>query len=835
MRYGIDYTFASKPENSCLMKNLMYFLLCDIIIVALVVLTSCGRQDECVSIVPAPVCMEQHTGCFPITESTCISVDHESQTTTASLFAHMFEKPAGFVPNVCKDCPKADIRLHTDCSMKDESYRLYVRSEGIDIYASGSPGFYYALQTVRQVLPAEIESDVLSPDVKWEVPLMTVYDEPRFEYRGLMVDVSRYFLEKDSLLEIIDCMSMLKLNNLHLHLTDDNGWRIEIKKYPLLTSVGAWRVDRGDVPFPDRHNPQEGEPTPIGGYYTQDDIREIVDYAARRQVNVIPEIDMPAHSNSALAAYPQYACPNVDKFIGVLPGLGGPNADIIYCAGNDDVLVFLKNVIDEVCELFPSRYIHLGGDEAWKTYWKTCELCQNRIRQEGLEDEEALQGWFMSQMNDYLKDKGRVMMGWDEMTLGGVPEGAVVFGWRGNGYAALEAAGKGHDFVMTPSQRLYLIRYQGPQWFEPLTYFGNSTLQNVYEYEPVGQDWSSEYQDGLMGIQGSMWTEFCDCPEDVTYQIFPRLAAVAEVAWTPSAIKDWRRFLKSLDAFNSHLDHKGVVYAKSMYNIQHNVRPVEDGLLAVSLKCERPDVDIRYTTDGSDPHAASPVFREDISVDAPVVIKAATFFTGGSRAGKVLELPIGRNKATACRVYSGQPSAGCMVNGVRGSLKQTDFEWCHFYDDATIVVDLGKVTKVGEVAVGALTNYGMAFNKPAGIIVSLSSDGKNYSPAGRKTWCRSDIFCQGNFIEDLDIEFPSRPARYVKLRITHPGVCPKGHIREGQSSKYCFDEIVVREGTLSLVDGDRLCRPPHKLYGERHTELNRSQKDLFKWSDAGGL
>lgn len=835
------------------MKNMVYCFLCNLLLIALIILTSCGRQSDVVAIVPAPVYMEQEDGGFVIDENTCISVADKSQRCVAGWFAGLFEKSAGFVPSLSERNPYAGIRFFNDPCLSAESYRMYVDDDHIDIYASEASGFFYALQTVRVALPAQIESDVLSPDVEWKVPSMTVYDAPRFPYRGLMVDVSRYFLPREDLLEIIDCMAMLKLNNLHLHLTDDNGWRIEIKKYPLLTQIGAWRADRGDTPFPDRHNPVKGEPTPIGGYYTQDDIREIVTYAAERHINVIPEIDMPAHSNSALAAYPQYACPVVDKHIGVLPGLGGTNADIIYCAGNDEVFDFLKDIIDEVCELFPSEYIHLGGDEAWKTYWKICPYCQERIESENLDDEEALQGWFMAGMNDYLRSKGRTMMGWDEVTNSRIPEGAVVFGWRGHGEAALKAAQRGHEFVLTPSEQLYLIRYQGPQWFEPLTYFGNSTLKDVYDYEPVRQDWPVEYRELLLGIQGSMWTEFCDCPDDVTYQIFPRLAAVAEVAWAPAMKKDWERFLKGLDSFNMHLDSKEVAYAKSMYNVQHTVSSAGGGRLAVSLHCERPDVTIRYTTDGAEPDALSRPYVGNIMIDSPVLMKAATFHRSGLKAGETLELPIGRSKSTACRVISGRPAANLLVNGVDGSLRQTDFEWCHFHDDAVITIDLGKVTEVDEVTIGTLTNYGMAFNRPSSISVSLSVDGADFTPAGQKGWTAEDIFCQGNFRDDVTISFMPRPARYVKVEASHPGLCPEGHIRSGQMSKFCFDEIGVNGPPEPLVSDFLVCRQPHVLYGEKKAGLSfsggagkdtatagtvmsgKSRKDLIRWSVSGGM
>lgn len=836
---GIELTIPSqqKPKSAFLMKNMVYCIICNILLVALVILTSCSRQVERVTIVPVPVHMEVEHGNFVITDNTIISIEDESQRPVAEWFAGLFRTPAGNMPVVTNNPAEAGIRLMCDPSLGSESYRLYVGRRGIDIHAADAAGAFYALQTVRQALPAALESDVPSPEVVWKVPSMTVYDSPRFPYRGLMVDVSRYFLPKDDLLEIIDCMAMLKLNNLHLHLTDDNGWRIEIRNYPLLTQIGAWRADRPDVPFPDRSNPVEGEPTPIGGYYSQDDIREIVAYAAERHVNVIPEIDIPAHSNSALAAYPDLACPVVDKFIGVLPGLGGRNADIIYCAGNDDVFEFLRNVLDEVCELFPSEYIHLGGDEAWKTYWKICPHCQERISDEELKDEEALQGWFMSQMNDYLKSKGRTMMCWDEVTNSRIPEDAVVFGWREDGAAALKAARLGHRFVMTPAEKLYLIRYQGPQWFEPLTYFGNSTLSDVYEYDPV-QDCPAELESLLMGIQGSMWTEFCECPEDVAYQIFPRLAAVAENAWSSCGKSNWADFLRRMDGFLNRLEAKGVTYSKAMYNIQHEAVSDGEGTVAVTLQCERPDVVIRYTMDGSDPCADSPVYSGAISIGEAVMLKAATFFPDGSQAGTLLELPVGWSKATACRVMSGRPAANVLTNGVRGSLRQTDFEWCHFHDDAVIVVDLGQVSEIRQVVIGTLTNYGMAFNRPSSISLSLSVDGIDYVPACSCGWSDEEIFREGNFKDDVVFSFIPCPARYVKIKAVHPGVCPEGHIRSGQLSRFCFDEINVYGPPAYSGQNARkstMFRPQQKQSSVMDKISDKSQKDFLRWSSLGGM
>lgn len=328
------------------------------------------------SLVPCPVAIVPGTGNFQFTAKTVFAVENEEQAEVVKQFTALFTNAAGFTPRIKTESKKGDVYLLTDASLDSEAYLLEITSKKIRIYASDVQGFFYALQSIRQLLPAAIEGTQVV-NALWAVPAMTITDRPRFSYRGLMVDVSRFFTPKENLLRIIDCMAMLKLNKLHLHLTDDNGWRIEIKRYPLLTEIGSRRVERPGAPFFARRNARQGEPTVEKGFYTQDDIREIVSYAMARHIEVIPEIEMPAHSNAALASYPLLACPVVDKYIGVLPGLGGAHADIIYCAGNDSVYTFLEGVIDEIVDLFQSRYIHLGGDEAWKVNWKNVRVVRH--------------------------------------------------------------------------------------------------------------------------------------------------------------------------------------------------------------------------------------------------------------------------------------------------------------------------------------------------------------------------------------------------------------------------------------------------------------------------
>ncbi|EIY32156.1 glycoside hydrolase family 20 protein [Bacteroides cellulosilyticus] len=743
------------------------------------------------SLVPCPVSLVPGTGNFHFSAKTSFAVENEGQAEQVRQFTELLTRAGGFTPRIKVDSRKGDVCLVTDATLKSEAYKLEITIKKITIRASDLQGFYYALQSIRQLLPSAIESEQVTENVDWTVPALTITDQPRFGYRGLLVDVARFFSPKENLLRIIDCMAMLKLNKLHLHLVDDNGWRIEIKKYPLLTEIGSCRVDRPGKTFPERRNPRQGEPTVEKGFYTQDEIREIVRYAQERHIEVIPEIEMPAHSNAALAAYPLLSCPVVDKFIGVLPGLGGNHADVIFCAGNDSVFTFLQDILDEVLELFPSKYIHLGGDEARKTHWEECPLCQTRMKAESLENTEELQGYFMARVARYVQNKGREVIGWDELTNARIPEGSIILGWQGYGQAALKAAELGHRFIMTPARILYLIRYQGPQWFEPITYFGNNTLKDVYDYEPVQKDWTPQAASLLMGVQACMWTEFCNSPADVDYLLFPRLSALAEVAWTKPARKNWASYLKAMDHFNEHLAAKGIVYARSMYNIQQTVTPKE-GRLQVELDCIRPDVQVRYTMDGSVPTAQSPLYTKPLMLTEAKTIKAATF-AGNEQLGQMLELPVIWNKATAKPVKSaGTGDLYMLTNGIRGSQKYTDLEWCSWMksDTVTFTLDLKKPELVNKLTLGSITNYGMAVHKPAEIEVWISGDDKEYRKVGECSYTKNEIFREGVFREDIPFEIGTE-ARYVRVVARGAGDCPFTHVRPGQEARIYFDEIII--------------------------------------------
>lgn len=772
------------------MKHTLSILLA--LLLSPIVAVQANYLTQNIPIVPTPVQLVPGEGNYRFSAETVFSVENAGQAEIVRNFINLFTRSAGFTPRLIEGSTAGDVCFITDRGLKSEAYQLDVTPNRIVVKASDVKGFFYALQTVRLLLPASIENARnVGGNPDWTVPSVRISDEPRFGYRGLLLDAARFFIPKENVLRIIDCMAMLKINKLHFHLCDDNGWRLEIKKHPRLTEVGAWRVDRTDVPFHSRRNPQLGESTPIGGFYTQEDMKEIIAYAADRQIEVIPEIEMPAHSNAALAAYPQLACPVGNNYVGVLPGLGGRHASIIYCAGNDSVFTFLQEVIDEVLDLFPSRYIHLGGDEATKTNWEKCPLCQARMKKEHLANEEDLQGYFMKRMCEYVQGKNREVIGWDELTNTTIPDGTIILGWQGYGTAALKAAELGHKFIMTPARIMYLIRYQGPQWFEPVTYFGNITLKNVFDYEPVQADWKPEYESLLMGIQGCMWTEFCNKPEDVDYLLFPRLAAVAEGAWARPERKDWNSFLKATDGFNRHIAAKGVRYSCSMYNIQHTIIP-DHGLLQVNLECIRPDVEIRYTLDGSEPSKNSMLYINNLTVGQDQTIKCATFMHG-KRMGKTLALPIRWNKATGKPILDDKINERVMTNGLRGSLKQTDFEWASWEnsDSISFTVDLLKKEILNSLTIGCITNYGMAIHKPASVRVEVSDDNRKFREVGMVSFTPEEIFREWNFVEDISLSMGGVKARYVRVTAIGPGACPEDHVRPGQESRIMFDEIMI--------------------------------------------
>lgn len=752
--------------------------------ISAIVITFLAFTAATAQVVPAPVSFVAADGAFAIPPTLTVGASSKADARLVAKYLSLtgFSARAGSVA-------AAHVAVSRDTSLRPEQYKLDVTPQKITLCAADDAGLWYGVQSLAQLA---------EPSAGKSVAACSINDYPRFGYRGFMLDLVRCYIEPAEIKKFIDMAGRLKLNNVHLHLTDDNGWRLQIKKYPKLTEVGAWRVDRDDL-FPGRLNPRSAdEAATYGGFYTAAQMRDIVRYASERNINIIPEIEMPAHAAAAIASYPELACPVVNKFVGVFPGIGGKDASIILCGGNDKVYTFLQDVLDEVLDIFPSKRIHLGGDEANKAYWEKCPLCQQRIACEHLDGCEGLQAYLMDRIIAYVHSKGREAIGWDEVTYGNPKEEITIMGWQGDGGVAVnDSRTSGRKFILTPAKVLYLIRYQGPQWFEPWTYFGNCTLKDVYEYEPIQPDWTDAMKSNLLGLQASLWCEFCRTPQQMQYQVYPRLVALADAAWRPQGSGNWAAFLRTLDsAVLPVLNRKDMVCARSMYNLDHTVRPDREGGLSVWASCIRPDVEVRYCA-GDSSFASSLPLTEPFKVSEPTTIYASTF-RDGVQVGRTLALPLQFNKATGREVKS----ATCrnllhptLTNGLRASDRNSDFEWAGWWNDtADFIVDLGEVTDISSIRLGTLIHADICVAAPRTFYVYASEKGTSFELINKVDVADELIFHPKARVEDIVLgTFAHAPvkARYVKVVAVNPGCVPDGLAREGSPTWIYFDEIAI--------------------------------------------
>jgi hexosaminidase len=594
-----------------------------LIVVVVQLITNASAQNQSAvtnslfSIIPKPLSVTKGPGQFLVNSNTRILVDENNTDLKAigQMLSDHIRQLSGKQVNVSTGSTKTNSIVLTTKgaidSLGDEGYSLNVSQQNIIIKAKAASGVFYGCQTLYQLLPAEV-----AVNSQLSFPGVQIKDKPRLEWRGLMLDVGRYFYSVNFLKKYIDLMAMHKLNTFHWHLTEDHGWRIEIKKYPRLTEIGAQRQGTQFSRFPGHINN-----TPHWGYYTQDQIREVVAYAKSKFVTVVPEIEMPGHTLAALAAYPELSCSG-GPFTVPVPWAIQKD---IYCAGNDQTFEFLQDVLSEVADLFPGSVIHIGGDEAPKDRWKTCAKCQARIKKEGLKDEHELQSYFIRRIENFLLTKNKKIIGWDEILEGGLAPKAMVMSWRGT-KGGIEAAKQKHDVVMTPAAYLYLDYYQGDPYLEPPAIGGLLPLRKVYSYEPVPEELTAEEGKYVKGVQGNVWCEFIHSPAKVEYMTFPRAAALAEISWTAPALKNWDDFILRMETLYKRYDLAGINYSKSAYNVQFKVQTDSlSGKGSVSLQTDSYDPEIRYTLDGSEPVANSPVYKKAFPVNAPITIKAASF------------------------------------------------------------------------------------------------------------------------------------------------------------------------------------------------------------------
>jgi hexosaminidase len=683
------------------------------------------------------------------------------------------------------------IDLHIDRSVPGgpEAYRLEVTTRRIRIEAASAAGLFYGLQTVLQTLPAVRTNATLA------VPCMVVEDAPRFPWRGLHLDVSRHFFGPDVIREYIDLMARYKLNRFHWHLTDDPGWRLEIRKYPELTRTGAWRVDHSDRPYGARPLARPGETPTYGGYYTQEQVREIVAYARDRHVTIVPEIEMPGHSAAAIASYPRLSCTGKPQ----LPMTGGNYTGISsnFCPGNDSVFSFIADVLKEVMDIFPSEYIHIGGDEVDKSPWRACPRCQARIKAEGLHNEEELQSWFIKRVEKLIVSRNRRMIGWDEILEGGLAPTATVMSWRGEA-GGIAAAKMGHDVVMTPGNPCYFDHYQAGPEGEPLAIGGMNTLQRVYAYEPVPAELSGPLERHVLGAQANVWTEFITTPEHLEYMILPRMPAMAEVLWSPRGQRDWQGFRARLRPHMRYFEQRGIRYSKGNFKVEIQPQP-GDGRVVVALSTEAPDAEIRYTLDGGEPTVTSNRYEGPFPIRASGVLKAVTVVDGQVMGTVPARQEFSFHAGLGARLTYGQPPSRsymasglqALVDGVRGQ-HAVGQHWHGFEGrDLVATLDLGAEKSIRSLALGCLQRYTDWIFMPVDVRFETSLDGVTFretaivkDPVGAEQ--------RNSTIHDFKASFAPRTARYVRVTAkARPDGCPPGHPGAGKPSWIFADELVV--------------------------------------------
>ena len=659
--------------------------------IALCLLASCNEPpketksyNQGINVIPAPQSLVQHDGFFRLGNGTAFAVKDPDAKTVADFFAAKIKSATGYDVRVGAD--KGDIVLTLDPSAdveNDEGYQLEVNEKNVTVVAKTPQGLFYGMQTFMQLLPAEIESSTAVSGIAWQAPAVSVKDAPRFGYRGILLDPCRHFMPVENIKRYIDVLSLFKINRLHLHLTEDQGWRIEIKKYPKLQEIASKRT--------------ECDGTEYGGYYTQEEVKDIVRYAADHFITVVPELEIPGHEMAAIAAYPELSC----KGEAVSPRTIWGVEDIVMCPGKEDMFKFLEDVIDEMVPLFPGEYFHIGGDECPKTSWKNCPLCQKRIREEGLKGdkehsaEEKLQSYVIQRMEKYLAAKGKKIIGWDEILEGGLAPSATVMSWRGE-EGGIAAASMNHAVIMTPGVNgMYIDHYQGDPKLEPVGIGGYTLLEKTYDYDPVPDTLKAlGKEDYVLGVQGNAWSEYFYTEEVRNYRVFPRIIAVAEIGWTNLDRKDYKDFERRINNAYVRLDNHGVNY--------HIPQPEQPGgscntvaftdKATLEFKTTRP-IKMVYTLDGTEPTPNSAAYTAPIEVSESTTLKIASVLPSGKMSPVRTIEAVKQAFAPAVQTEAAAPGLAMEVkDGMYLNVKE--YEAAQKETRKTVIKDLKEIVSV---------------------------------------------------------------------------------------------------------------------------------------------
>ena len=751
-----------------------------------------------INIVPKPTKITPRKGSvdLALVEKIIVSKNDDSEIKVAKLIQALLSpiKDLSIETSQSKTDNSIFIVIDNQGDLPQEGYSLSIGGENaIELRSSSYSGFFYGHQSLRQLCGPELEKGNTPKTTL--IPKVDIVDKPMFGYRGMHLDVSRHFFDINFIKTYIDMIALHKMNVFHWHLTDDNGWRIEIDRYPLLAEKSAWRVDRTGEPWKEQSPAKKNEKATYGGYYTKDEIREVVEYAANRNIMVIPEIEMPGHTSEVFAAYPELSCKG--ETIPVNPGSYWPNVDI-FCAGRDEVFEFLENVLGEVIELFPGAYIHIGGDEADKLHWRSCLRCQKRIRDEGLADEHELQSWFIKRIEKFIISNNKKLLGWDEILEGGLAKTATVMSWRGM-KGGIESAKAGHDVIMCPTSHCYFDYYQANPETSPAAFGGYTTLKKVYSFNPIPNELSGPEKNHILGGQGNLWTEYVQTPERAQYRVLPRMSALSEVLWTGPEKNTYEDFYNRVCELENRFDALGWNHAPGSYIVSINVDPNSNNQEhRITLSSEKPGETIRFSLDGSEPNTESRRYESPITIDGRTVIKAALFLNNGQR-GKTSEKTVHFSKAIGKRVkyntiykarYSGSGPL-TLVDGLTGSIAHNDNYWQGWQkENMDVTIDLLNVEKISKVSIGFLESHGSWIFLPTLARVSFSNDGRSFN---QKIEIKIDDGLQGGSANRVEIETQdlSLSARFVRVEAVNRGVCPGWHPGAGGKTWVFSDEIAI--------------------------------------------
>ena len=745
------------------------------------------------NIIPYPQHIVENKGQFIIDNQTDIVLSNETQAIkmVVTQFIDKINTVGGYnlkIKSEKSNLNRKSIVFQQVDSFKNESYHFQITSHSILIQAAKANGFFYAIQTLYQLFPAKIYANKTNEQIKLNLPCVEITDYPRFKYRGLHLDVSRHFFSVVEIKKYIDAMAVRKLNRFHWHLTDDQGWRIEIKKYPLLTQIGS-RRDETLIGHYYQDFPQKYNNTPYGGFYTQDEAREIVRYAAERFITVIPEIEMPGHAMAAISAYPFLSC--TQEKIKVAPKWG--IFEDVFCP-RDTTFSFLQDVLTEVMSIFPSEYIHIGGDECPKTRWEKCEDCQNIIKTNNLKDEHGLQSYFVQRIEKFVNSKGRKIIGWDEILEGGLAPNATVMSWRGI-QGGIEAAKAGHDVVMTPGTHCYFDHYQGNPDSQPIAIGGFTPLSKVYSFEPVPAELNANESKYIIGAQANVWTEYIASDSHLEYMAFPRVSAMAEVLWTLATNKDWNRFKQNMPKELDRYNVQNINAAKVFYDIQSTVKVLDNNKLELTLFSDNPFSKIYYTLDGSIPNNKSKLYKSTLVIDKSVILKAQTYING-KKHGSVYVKHLIQSKISGEKYkvnnlnswYKGG-SEFALTNGIIGSTKTTN-DWVGLTgdNDHEIVYEFDKLTLINEVSVGILSVPSLRGLISPVITILTSIDGNIYSQTAQLN-LQNQISNEWKIIRPK-ITFNAVQVKFVKVVFKNAGMFTGNNQKNGKSILF-IDELSI--------------------------------------------